>query len=203
VKPLEIEIKFYLQDHDAMKRRLMDYGAELISNTPEFNIRFENRDNSLYEQKILLRLRRADKVSLTYKSKPPVKDPNFKIHHEIETLVNDFDAMRRILESIGFYPAQIYEKIRATWKVNATLVCLDRMPYGDFIEIEGAPDSIRQVARDLGFQWKDRILFNYLEIFETLKNNLGLSFSDITFDHFKNVKVDFHRYLHLFVAGAA
>jgi adenylate cyclase, class 2 len=202
VKPLEVEVKFYLPDPEPFQRRLPAYGAELVSRAPETNIRFENQDNSLHAQKILLRLRHSDTVTLTYKSKPPVPDPDFKVHHEIEVIISDFEAMRWILESIGFHPAQVYEKIRATWRINTTLLCLDQMPYGDFIEIEGKPDNIRQVAKDLGFEWKDRILFNYLEIFEILKKQLGLQFSDVTFDHFKNVKIDFKKYLNLFKAGS-
>jgi adenylate cyclase, class 2 len=203
VKPLEVEVKFYLPDSEPLQRRLVAYGAELISSAPETNIRFENQDNSLHAQKTLLRLRHSDTTTLTYKSKPPVHDPDFKVHHEIEVIISDFEAMRRILESIGFHPAQIYEKDRATWRINTTLLCLDQMPYGDFIEIEGTPDNIRQVAKDLGFEWKDRILFNYIEIFEILKKQLGLQFSDVTFDHFRDVKIDFRQYLYLFKAGAA
>jgi adenylate cyclase, class 2 len=200
VKPLEIEVKFHLKDAESFQHRLPAWGAEFKSYAHETNIRYENHDNSLYRQKILLRLRRADIFTLTYKSKPHKSDPDFKVHHEVEVIINDFEAMRQILESIGFHPAQVYEKKRATWRINNTLLCVDQMPYGNFIEIEGAPDNIRQAAMELGFEWKDRILFNYLEIFETLKRQLRLQFSDVTFDHFKNIRVDFNQYLYLFTA---
>jgi adenylate cyclase, class 2 len=201
MKSLEIEVKFFLPDAVSLQRRLPAYGAQLKTNASETNIRFENQDNSLYLQKILLRLRQADTVTLTYKSKPSESDPDFKVHHEIEVIINDFQAMHRILESIGFHPVQVYEKKRATWSIDKTLLCIDQMPYGDFIEIEGMPEDIRRISHDLGFKWKDRILFNYLEIFETLKQRLGLSFSDVTFDNFKIINIDFNQYLYLFKAG--
>ena len=199
--PLEIEVKFYLPDTESFQRRLSVCDAELKTRASETNIRFENPDNSLRQQKNLLRLRQADTITLTYKSKPPEPDPDFKVHHEIEVIVNDFQAMHRILESIGFHPAQIYEKKRETWLIKNTILCVDQMPYGNFIEIEGAPENIRTVSQDLGFVWKDRILFNYLEIFETLKQQLSLPFSDVTFDHFKDTDIDFNQYLYLFKAG--
>jgi len=203
VKPLEIEVKFYMPDVESFQQRLSEFGAEFISCAPETNIRFENQDNSLRAQKILLRLRKSDSVTLTFKSRPPVSDPDFKVHHEIEVMISDFEAMREILESTGFHPAQVYEKKRTTWKFNHTLLCVDQMPYGDFIEIEGAPVNIRKAAKDLNFEWNDRILLNYLEIFEILKQRLGLSFTDVTFDHFNNIKLDLTQYLHLFKIGAA
>jgi adenylate cyclase class 2 len=203
VNPLEIEVKFHLKDVESFQRRLPSCGAEFKTFANETNIRYEDQEKSLRPRKILLRLRQADSVTLTYKSKPPESDPDFKVHHEVEVTLSDFEAMRQILEYIGFHPVQIYEKKRATWRFSNTLLCVDQMPYGNFIEIEGAPDNIRQAARDLGFEWKDRILFNYLEIFETLKKHLGLPFSDVTFALFKNVSVDLNQYLHLFKAGDA
>jgi adenylate cyclase, class 2 len=199
--PLEIEVKFYLPDPESFVSRLPGYGAQLILNSPETNIRYENQDNSLYAQRILLRLRQADTVTLTFKSKPTEFNPEFKVHHELEVTINDFESMSRILESLGFHPAQVYEKKRAVWRIENTLICVDQMPYGNFIEIEGNPENIHKVSQDLGFEWKDRILFNYLEIFDTLKQHLKLPFSEVTFDDFRNVTVDFNQYLHLFKAG--
>jgi hypothetical protein len=38
--------------------------------------------------------------------------------------------------------------------------------------------------------WQRRILANYLQIFETIRQALGLPFTDVTFAHFKNVQAD-------------
>ncbi len=201
MQPVEIEVKFYVPDIDDMRRRLHCLSARLKTSGFEKNIRFEDKTNSLKRHQALLRLRQADKVILTYKSKLPGKQDQFKIHTELEVTVDRFDVMQKILESIGFHPEQVYEKKRETFFLENTLVCLDVLPYGGFIEIEGGKRAIRKTAKRLGLDWKNRILFNYLEIFEVLKKKMGLSFSDIRFDNFKSIQMDFSKYLHLFTAG--
>ncbi|MGB9499293.1 MAG: class IV adenylate cyclase [Dissulfuribacterales bacterium] len=202
--PLEIEVKFYLTDINPLRERLLSLGANLNNNSFEKNIRFENQKNSLHHEKSLLRLRKSDKTTLTFKSEPPEphKQQNeFKILHELEVSVDDFATMQQILESIGFHPEQIYEKKRETYVLGQTEICIDTMPFANFIEIEGRKEEIRKTADLLKLDWENRILCNYLEIFEALKQKLKLTFTDITFDNFKDIDVDFDKYHHLFVAG--
>jgi adenylate cyclase class 2 len=109
--------------------------------------------------------------------------------------------MNDILKALGFHCEQTYEKWRETLVLSNTQFCLDAMPYGNFLEIEGAPKNIRQYAQELGLQWGKRILANYLEIFEILRKKLDLKFTDITFDNFKDTEVEFKNYLHLIEVG--
>jgi adenylate cyclase class 2 len=64
------------------------------------------------------------------------------------------------------------------------------MPYGNFAEIEG-PDgaSIRRAAEALGLDWEKRILDSYIMLFDRLKERLGLSFRDLSFENFKSLTV--------------
>ena len=55
----------------------------------------------------------------------------------------------------------------------------------------------------LGLQWDKRILLNYLEIFDILKKKLNLDFSDVTFDNFKNTRLDPTAYLSLMEADGS
>ena len=64
------------------------------------------------------------------------------------------------------------------------------MPFGDFLEIEGERSDIRSAAADIGLDWPRRILGNYLEIFEFLRNEMGWAFSDLTFDNFNEIELD-------------
>jgi adenylate cyclase class 2 len=75
------------------------------------------------------------------------------------------------------------------------------MPYGNFLEIEGAEKHIKQYARRLGLPWDGRILGNYLEIFDIIRKELDLKFTDVTFDNFKDIDVPIQNYLHLMAAG--
>jgi len=201
MKQLETEIKFHLPDLPPIRQRIIDLGAESRGRFFEDNIRFEDALLTLKKKKSLLRLRRDRKVKLTYKSTPPEPDHQFKIMRELEVEVSDFDTMHSILEALGFHREQAYEKWRETLMLDQTRFCLDRMPYGDFLEIEGSKKDIKNFAAQLGLRWDQRILLNYLHIFEILQNNLNLNFSDLTFDNFKNVAVDLTDYLDLLVAG--
>jgi adenylate cyclase class 2 len=200
MKQLETEIKFYLSDLPSIRQRIMDLGAESRGRFFESNIRFEDALLTLKKNKSLLRLRRDRKVKLTFKSTPPEPDHQFKVMRELEVEVSDFDTMHSILEDLGFHREQVYEKWRETLVLDHTQFCLDSMPYGDFLEIEGQKQDILHFAAQLGLRWDQRILLNYLHIFEILQNNLNLNFSDVTFDNFKNVAVDLIDYLDLLVA---
>ncbi|MDH3881215.1 MAG: class IV adenylate cyclase, partial [Desulfobacteraceae bacterium] len=202
MKYLETEVKFYLPNIDPVRTRMIDLGAVYKDRIFETNIRFEDPEKSLIKKKSLLRLRKDKKITLTYKSEPPFKDNQFKILQEFEVEVSDFDAMEHILKSLGFQEEQIYEKWRETYILDDTHLCLDTMPYGDFIEIEGNKESIQKLASQIGFLWEKRILLNYLAIFDVIKRKLNLSFYDVTFGNFNNIRFDMTQYLNLIEADA-
>ena len=194
---LEIEVKFYLPDMDAIRDRILESGAVSIGRVFETNLRFDDANNSLIEKKSLLRLRRDTKTILTFKSEPPFKNDQFKILKELEVEVSDFTTMKHILESLGFREEQVYEKWRETFLLNNTNLCLDTMPYGDFLEIEGQKQDIKELASRIGLKWQKRILFNYLEIFDIIRQKSNLPFYDVTFSNFINIRFDLAKYLDL------
>ena len=195
----EIEVKYFLEDLKAIRDRIMGLGAVSCGRVFETNVRYEDDEKTLIRNKQLLRLRHDGKTTLTFKTKPPQKDQaknqakendGFKVQRELEVEVNDFDTMDAILGLLGFQKEQIYEKWRETFTIGETLFCLDSMPYGDFLEIEGKRDAIVKYSDKIGFLEKDRILDNYLGLFEKVKEKFDLPFSDVTFDNFKNLDID-------------
>ena len=67
--------------------------------------------------------------------------------YEVITIeVSDFDTTHHILEAIGFHRAQIYEKHRETYEMASVEICLDHLPFGYFIEIEGAAERLPSAA---------------------------------------------------------
>lgn len=199
---LETEVKFYLPNLDRIKTRMVELGAVFKDRTFETNVRFEDAEKSLIQKKSLLRLRKDKKITLTFKSEPPNQDNQFKILQEFEVEVSDFDTMEHILKSLGFKAEQVYEKWRETYVFGDTHLLLDTMPYGDFLEIEGKKESIKQLALQIGLLWEKRILLNYLAIFDILKRRLNLSFYDVTFGNFSNVRFDMAQYLNLIETNA-
>jgi adenylate cyclase class 2 len=199
---LEIELKFHIPNQAALRGRLQDLGAACIGQrTFEHNIRYETEDGRLLKNNCLLRLRKDQSTTLTFKSPPPEADARFKIHRELEVRVSDFGTMDAILNALGYFSCQVYEKWRETWQLNDATLCMDTMPFGRFLEIEGSPDTILQIVHVLELPWKHRILSSYLGIFEILREKEGLPFNDITFDNFKTAGISFDRYAHLFEAG--
>ena len=199
--PLEIEVKFHLPEIKPLRDSLLAIDAIHCGRVFETNIRFENVSNSLRKQGILLRLRKDDRIRLTFKSSLSRPDTQFKVHRELEVEVGNFDACHSILKGLGFHQEQTYEKWRETFVLNNTKFLIDTMPYGVFLEIEGQKSSIRNNADRLGLNWKKRILLNYLEIFEVLQREEGLHFSDITFENFKATSLDIRKLLPLLYAG--
>lgn len=118
------------------------------------------------------------------------KTNQFKIFRELEVDVSDSQTMIAILEQLGFYPRQVYEKQRETYLFNHTELCLDTLPYGHFLEIEGGKDDIRKAAETIGLSWEKRITANYLSLFATIQKQLNLPFKDVTFENFKKMEID-------------
>jgi len=203
MKNLEIEVKFYVEEIEALRKQLIDTGAKSYGRMFENNICFDNADDDLLSSDSLLRLRKKDeKTTLTYKSRPDISDSEFKVVKELEVGVSDFETMLNILGALGFHQSQIYEKYRETFTIGNTKLCLDRMPFGYFLEIEGEKDEIRNLSQQIGMQWNRRILGNYRSLFDIIKQQLFLSFHDITFDNFRTVNFDIETFLPLFEAGA-
>ena len=201
MEPLEIEVKFFLENIEPVREQLIKTGAKSHGRFFESNVCLDDANKGLLLSNSLLRLRKDQKATLTYKTKPDVGDSEFKVVKELEVEVSDFEMMLNILGALGFNRSQVYEKYRETFAIGDTKLCLDCMPFGNFLEIEGGKDEIRSLAQQIGMQWNRRIIDNYRSMFDMIKQELHLSFSDITFDNFRTVKMDVKNFLPLFEAG--
>ncbi len=199
-KHLEIEVKFFNEIPELLQKKIANLGGIFKRLVFEKNIRYENHTQTLKAQRILLRLRQDDQVRLTVKLDSPKQHSEFKILKELEITVSDFETTDLMLNALGFHQAQIYEKKRQTIEYKNTTLCLDVLPFGNFLEIEGSQAEIVATAAALGLDWSQRILSNYLEIFEYIKKDLGLEFKDVTFENFKDTPIDFGLYRHRFEA---
>ncbi len=191
----ETEIKLYAPDLNTIRARLETAGAVLRSGrTHEHNVWYENAEETLRSQQIVLRLRRDQRVRLTFKAPAEVAEQGrVRTRFEAEVEVNDFDTMDIILQRLGFHPSVIYEKFRTTYTLNTSggevEIVLDEMPFGSFVEVEGAPAAIEAALAALGLEHAPRILTNYMTLFEHVKSALGLHMHDLTFANFAGVHV--------------
>lgn len=145
---LEMELKYLNADFDDMRERMKEAGGRSSGPYYESNLVFDDAKRSLKKQGTLLRLReKQGKSVLTVKKKP--ENPNssrLKVFEEIESGVDDFDALKDALEAIGFTVAFGYEKVREKWAFMDCTVCLDHLPFGDFVEIEGTEETVSACA---------------------------------------------------------
>ncbi len=147
--PMETEVKLRVPSCDAMRPLLaaLDFAEEHPMQDEQSTL--WDRDGELFSQGSALRLRRyAGQVLLTWKG-PKQPDPILKIRPEIETLVQDPEAMEGILSALGFSPVLQMTKRRATFRRSELLACLDETPFGSYLELEGDPQAIRLAMEHL------------------------------------------------------
>ncbi len=187
--PQEIEAKFYVSDLVAVEHRLQQAGARCLhARTHEINLRFDTPDGELRRQGRVLRLRRDRQAWLTYKAGRKIEDGLHR-REEIEFQVSDFDAAHRFLEALGYEVQFIYEKYRTVYLLDAAEIMLDELPYGNFVEIEGPPEAVRQLAVRLHLAWETAIPLSYHALFERLRQRMHLSFRDLLFENFQEISI--------------
>lgn len=147
---LEIEVKYLEADHKTLRGTLRKLGAQRVGRWFEANAVFDDPRRSLKATGTLLRLReKPGGAVLTLKRATPRASATAKIYEEHETVVADAAAAAAILAGLGYAPVLRYEKIREKWTLLGCEVCLDTLPFGPFVEIEGGEDAIRACAEAL------------------------------------------------------
>ena len=150
--PIEIEKKYRLTE----KQR-----EEVLQRLPRISAKRKGKDfevNTIYAGETLdvgrsvLRLRRiGNRGILTYKERFPARSA-IKHQREDETGIEDPAAMELILDAMGFTPALVYEKRRETWYLGKTQIVIDELPFGLFMEIEGAENDIKKIESKLAIK---------------------------------------------------
>lgn len=187
----ETEAKFFVQDPERIRATLQDVNARLIqARVMEKNIRFDLPDSSLRAGRRVLRLRYDTEARLTYKGENK-NTRGVLSREEIEFVVEDFEKAKKFLEALGYQQIFYYEKYRTTYELDKTLIMLDELPYGNFVEIEGeSEETIRALAKKMNLNWDATIERSYSALFEHVQKSLNLSFGDLSFENFAGIRVD-------------
>jgi adenylate cyclase class 2 len=171
----ELEAKFAVESLDALRSMLKGMGIMVKNCRFERNVVFDTPDRALKARGELLRLRQTDKAVLTWKR--PSSEPapaGVKAMDEVETMVGDFDTMREMLHGLGYEDALWYEKCREQWSLGQSLVCLDVLPFGEFVEIEGEPSAIAKAADCLGLDMGQAKALTYHDLYREYLARLSL-----------------------------
>jgi adenylate cyclase class 2 len=146
---LETELKLRVPAVAAMEPLLASLGFACTQPEAEEVSMLWDRDGELRARGSALRLRRfAGRALLTFKG-ARVPDPQFKIRPEHETEVADAEATEALLQGLGYAPVMRMVKHRALWEREELVACLDRTPFGDFLELEGDPQAIKLALQGL------------------------------------------------------
>jgi adenylate cyclase class 2 len=193
VDHIETEIKFYLPDPQGMREKLLAMGAVCHGRHDEYNIRLDDAAGSIEARQMVLRIRRMTTNGsatwlLTVKAHENTMS-DLSSRREIELEIADGNVMVAALTVLGYTPYFIYEKRRETFDLRGCEVMIDEMPYGWFLEIEGAADAIRSRVGELGLDLADGLTCGYSKIFANVVGAMDLDIRDLTFEAFEGIIV--------------
>jgi len=150
---LELEGKFLNIDIEAIREKLADAGATLV--TPmRLMRRAIIKTDEMIARKAFARVRdEGDKVTMTFKQ---ISD-NKADYNESEIVVSDFDSAIEILTRCGIPQKSYQESKREEWTLDGVQICIDEWPWANpYIEIEGDnEETLVNVAKKLGYNWAD------------------------------------------------
>jgi len=176
-KYLEKEVKYQLDNPIALIKKLKYQSAIFIGYHLERTIRVDKPNWELSDSGIFIRLRTGFKNTLTLKEARK-SDSEVSERREIEVEVDDIELCQDLLYSIGLTESLIMEKYRMSWRINDIFITIDELPFGTYSEIEGPIPSIKIVSDLLNFDFNNRIVLTYWEIY----NNLMLTKGSGEFD---------------------
>src|SRR5262245_42676021 len=185
---VEREQKYRVAQVETLRRRLLRLGAQAHACGFERNELFDCGDR-LREQGLKLRLRRHGGKVTMLTLKGPRLGGRHKTRMEVETPV-EYEAAKRILELLAFRVTEAYSKIREEYRLDGCPVCLDQISnVGWFIEVEGPPGKIRDIARKLGLRAVDREPRSYRKLIKEAAL-LSLRSADSSNGHFVHETVN-------------
>jgi adenylate cyclase class 2 len=181
----EVEIKIRVDDAEEAVARIEGLGAPLVRERHfEDNYLFDLEGDPLLRQGKLLRVRVVDgRGVVTVKTPAPkVVGSRFKVRREIETEVADADALVEALVAVGFASRWRYQKYRRVWRLGESRIFLDEIPWGAWLEIEGDPDGIDEIAGCLGYGADRRTRDTYRGIHERQCAERAIPVGDMVFE---------------------
>lgn len=156
MKP-EIEAKFLDVDHDVLRAKLKEIGAECtqpmrITKRKNYDFPGHQLDN---EKGGWVRLRdTGDKMTLAYKQLSSREvDGTYEVSLEIDNL----EAAEAFLLALGLVQDNYQETKRESWTLDGCEIELDEWPWiKPFLEIEGPDEeALKSCAAKLGLDWSE------------------------------------------------
>lgn len=165
---LEREIKLRFSSAAEARVALVAAGAEpLAPRRLQDDTLFDTPERALFGQASALRVRReGGRGVVTFKG--PIRPGVMKVREEIESNVDDPDAMQRVIEALGFRPWFRYQKYREELAAPGVTAAIDETPAGVWVELEGDAPGITALAARLGRSESDYVTSSYRTLWTEL-----------------------------------
>ncbi len=189
----EIEAKFKVADFSAVRKKLRNEGAEYCGTVLQTDRYFDTPDHRLLGEDRGLRIRSARYLEsttghkdirplLTYKG-PAGDNARVKIRREIQTRLDDADAIVEIFTACGMGLSFTVQKRRASYKLDDCLIELDELPLiGCFVEIEAPSEREIQQASERLCLPGEPISMHYIDLLSARCERVGADCHNVTFD---------------------
>ncbi len=154
MKP-EIEAKFLDADHDALRAKLKELGAECVQPMRVMKRQgFDFPDGRLRDKNNgWVRVRdEGDKITMSYKQ---LNNRELDGTHEVQVTVDDFESAGHFLQAIGMERNVYQVTKRESWKLGEIEIELDEWPWAKpYVEMEGPDEAgLKGLAAKLGLDW--------------------------------------------------
>jgi predicted adenylyl cyclase CyaB len=156
----EIEVKFKIKDLDEIFAKLNKLNVKW--KTPYFQTTYGFFSKDSMEKGIFPRIREEEgKTILTVKVKPKKKSRYFE-RKEYSVRLSDLKDGINVLKVLGFNKIRKFTKTRQKIEYKNLKLALDKLYFGNFLEIEGKKKDIKHLSKKLGYKEKDWITKAYL-----------------------------------------
>jgi len=150
---IEVEVKF--KAFDGIEEKLKSAGFELVGEKLEEDVYFNSPVRDFRQTDEALRVRReygeTENARLTYKGKK--LDSITKTREEITVDVSDSEAMKLILQKLGFKAVATVRKRRKIYRLGDVIACVDEVDnLGKFVELEIDVEDAMDAGRETGLE---------------------------------------------------
>ena len=191
--PNELEAKLKVASLSPVRRALRAAGAEHIETVLQTDLYFDTPGAELRRSDCALRIRRCRHLRgkgkgesggacVTFKgSRAPHR--RIKVRREVQTHVEDGDALAEVFGACGLKPVMKVQKRRASYRLGRCRIELDELPLiGCFVEVEGPSErAIAAARRKLSLEGRP-ILRPYVELLAEHCRKNRLPCREIVFD---------------------
>jgi predicted adenylyl cyclase CyaB len=151
----EVELKAVVDSMPARVANVERAGGRLVFRGRLEDCRYDTADRQLRLRDDVLRLRvyrdeRSVSAELGWKG-PTRYEDGYKVRDEVAARSGDADALRHILECLGFVLTREIDREISQYELGGATVRFERYPrMDDLVEVEGAPDAIERAIAAIG-----------------------------------------------------